>query len=304
MKNKIFVTALVLCASFSSAHAQLKFLKKNPLIATAGAIGIVGTSVYRDTILAKARDLSFNLNKVVPYFEAKPDDFNPVADYVLNALATTQKRSDYDRYAKLAEVMGIGQLIPPFSPIANTKPLAHVNPIVESLPQNPGYSPVALPNIADNIIFTPQGQKLDTSTFFPIERPKNWTEYLSLKQHSTELAENMNNAGMGKKPVGYAAHHIVPATAAGAQAAREILNKYGIHFNSELNGVYLPTPKDKVATQGVEHNGRHPKLYVDKVTQLIQIADLGGKAEVLNTLAKIKYQLSTAPKNSDWGQIL
>lgn len=69
--------------------------------------------MYAQSAMHKARDLSYNLPKVEPYFKVNPQDFNPVAKYVLWALINPANKKHYDRYKKLAEVMGLDN-IPPY----------------------------------------------------------------------------------------------------------------------------------------------------------------------------------------------
>lgn len=86
--------------------------------------------------------------------------------------------------------------------------------------------------------------------------------------------------------------------------ARDILNKHGIDINDATNGVYLPT-KNNASTNGVIHNGRHPKSYNEKINDLLDRANKrGGKKEVLKELNNIKNKLSNAPPNSNWRSVL
>lgn len=301
-KLKLFIAIVALSLSITNAHAGvLDFAKKNPLLS---AVGVAGGALYMQSAMHKARDLSYNLPKVEPYFKLKPQDFNPIAKYVLWALSNPANKKDYDRYKRLAEVMGL-EGIPPYNP-----PQVHNTDILTTPQQEQNPEDNVLENPIEeqpfsNIIYTPQGEKFDTSMEFPIERPQNWEHYLLLKSNSQQLADNMANGGMGIKPKGYAAHHAIPATDAGAQDARDILNKYGIDINDAINGVYLPTPKDNTATIGIEHNGRHPLSYAEKVNDLIQKADqLGGRQAVINELNNIKNKLTNAPRNTNWRNVL
>lgn len=149
---------------------------------------------------------------------------------------------------------------------------------------------------------SPQGDRIDTSTEFPIIQPKTWEEYLTLAQNSTELAWNMQNDGYGVRQKGYAAHHIIPATAKGAETARNTLKKYGIGINDTINGVYLPTTD---MGNGIKHSGKHPDDYSVKVTQRIELADkIGGKNGVLAELNNIKQILENANGSDNWRNIL
>lgn len=301
-KFKLLISAIILSLSMSNVNADVfNIAKKNPLLS---AVGLAGGALYVQTAMHKSRNLSYNLPKVEPYFKLNPQDFSPIAQYVLWALSNPANKKDYDRYKRLAEVMGL-QGIPPY-----IAPQVNNSNVLTNPSQNPDPNDNILENPIQeqpfsNIIYTPQGEKIDTSTEFPIEGPQNWEDYLLLKSNSQQLADNMANGGMGIKPKGYAAHHAIPATEPGAQNARDILNKYGIDINDAVNGVYLPTPKDKTATQGIEHNGRHPLSYAERVNRLIIDADnIGGKQSVLNKLNDIKNNLKNAPRNTNWRNVL
>ncbi len=265
----------------------------------------VGTAIYANSVIHKSRYLSYNLNEVENYFNQNPNEFDPIGNYVLNALENPAKKNDYDRYKKLAEVMGL-ENIPPYLADKNKQPNILANPEQEQNPQdwiyeNPSDSKPNQPNI----IYTPEGKKIDISTEFPIEKPESWEDYLLLKQNSQELADNMAQAGMGVKPKDYAAHHLIPATDSAAQDARDILSDYGIGINDAINGVYLPRPKAKKSTNGIEHNGRHPREYAETINNLIIDADSrGGKEEVIKTLNDIKNKLKNAPRNGNWRNVL
>lgn len=151
---------------------------------------------------------------------------------------------------------------------------------------------------------SPQGDRIDTSTEFPIIQPKTWEEYLTLAQNSTELAWNMKNDGYGVRQKGYAAHHIIPATAKGAEAARKILKKYGIGINDSINGVYLPTT-DMRSANGIKHSGKHPDDYVNNINNRIIYADNNGsKHEVIKELQNIRNILQNANGSDSWRNII
>lgn len=172
---------------------------------------------------------------------------------------------------------------------------------------------------ATNIIFTPQGEPIDTKEEFPLEEPKTWKDYVLLKQDSTELGENIDNAEKLKdpnyvKPNNVASHHIVPAKHKDAQEARDILDKYLAQvtpsgqktYNNEINGVNLPNANNQDSNvPGILHNGNHPKDYVQKVNARIRDADkIGGWSEVQKELEKIKQELLKASRNDKWKDIL
>lgn len=67
--------------------------------------------------------------------------------------------------------------------------------------------------------------------------------------------------GRGVPKEGYAAHHIVPSTHAGAEEARKLLDKWGIGVNDGLNGVFVPPHI---------HARLHSKAYIDAVTEALK----------------------------------
>jgi len=85
------------------------------------------------------------------------------------------------------------------------------------------------------------------------------------------LEESMAKAGNPRPSGGgYAPHHIVPSTDKDAEAARNILERFGIDINSHLNGVWLshPTP----------HLNFKTRAYIRNVTSLLNGAQNQGDA--------------------------
>lgn len=304
-KLKIIVSTVLLSLSISSVQANpIDFALKHPYLSALG----VGGALYMGSAMHKAKDLSYHLSKVDNYFKVNPQDFNPVAKYVLWALANPANKSDYNRYKKLAQMMGLNN-IPTYSPPKVNNPNVLTNPQQEqNVSDNTLENPVQEQQFS-NIIYTPQGKKLDTSTEFPYEKPKNWKEYLLLKQDSTILGNNMVNSGQ-QRPDNTGAHHIVSATSPDAQDARDILEKYLRNttpvgeetFNNEINGVFLPNINNTDPNiPGILHNGRHPQDYNVEVNQLIKDADAqGGWIEVQKTLNDIKQSLLNANRTDKW----
>jgi hypothetical protein len=76
------------------------------------------------------------------------------------------------------------------------------------------------------------------------------------------------------------AHHIVPSTHPLAKQAQDVLEAAKININDAVNGVFLTE---------AQHAGLHTHAYIQKINDLIfQAWKDGGRAEVLNELAKIK----------------
>ncbi len=305
MRKKLLTGVLLLSLFINNANAGAwNFIKRNPIVSGA-AVGVV----YLASTTHKARHLSYNLPQVESFFNKNPTDFNPIAEYVLKALSKPKNKNDYDRYLRLAEAMGLED-IPPYSPQTQNEVLLLETPIQEENPKISVYENLIQSTANNDIIVDPQGNIIDTSTEFPIERPQSWKDYVLLKQDSTILGDNLDDGYKASdpswvKPDNVAAHHLIPAKDKVAQAARDILEKYGININDTVNGVYLPNSNNNNGTQGIEHNGRHPQSYAEKVNKLITDAEQsGGKQEVLNKLNDIKNKLQNAPRNSDWRNVL
>jgi len=303
IKLKIFLGALVLSVSASNANAGLlDFVKENPTVAAVGGAAAVGMSLNKQSYQKILNDLVDRPEQTNSFFQRSPNYFNPIANLLLKDLAQAKTQEEYSRYCVVADLMGLNG-IPPFRGAVTNGPSVYTNPQRNNPTGNVLANPGS-PTKFSNIIKNPQGQKINPLMEYPYENIHTWEDYVLAKQNSTILAENMEQAGMGAKPAGYAAHHIVPATAPGADAARKILAGYGIDFNDAENGVYLPTPNAVVAN-GIIHNGRHPNEYVSAVNQAISDANLrGGKTEVLNELNKIKGILQNAPNTIDWRNVL
>ncbi len=120
---------------------------------------------------------------------------------------------------------------------------------------------------------------------------------------SVKLSNNMEKSGV-TRPANSAAHHIVGDTSKEAAPARAILAKYDIDVDSELNGVFLPNRNNSDDLAGILHNGKHPNTYFQKVNQLIQNADLGGKQAVLDQLQTIRETLQNASRDMPWKSVL
>lgn len=259
-KIKLLVTGTILSLSFSTAQAGiLDFAKKNPLLT---AVGVAGGALYAQSAMHKARDLSYHLPKVDSYFKVNPQDFNPVAKYVLWALANPANKKDYDRYTKLAEVMGLDN-IPPYNPPKVNNPTVLTNPHQEQNPNDNILENPVQEQPFSNIIYTPEGKQLDTSTEFPNQPIASWEDYIYAKTQAQILADAMKAAGYGQRPAGYASHHIVawddnryPV----CQDLRDLLSNNGIGINDAENGVYLPTRK---VTKN-SNEAYHPEIHTDK----------------------------------------
>jgi hypothetical protein len=274
-KIKILVASLMLSVSITS-QAQLSLggggnggilgmMARNP-IKTGVGVGL--GAMYLESNMHIARDLSYHLQKVAAYFNLHPEKFHPIADYVLNALAHPANKADYDRYYRLAEVMGL-ENIPPYLGVENG-PTILTHPGQEQDPNAGIYTHPAHLQTGPNIIYTPEGEAIDTRTEFPNQEVKSWEDYVLLKNqvHSKELAKNMANAGMGAKPYWYSAHHIVAWDDPRAANSRALLSGVNIDIDDAVNGVYLPQKQS--ARQANDNSTLHPEIHTDNYYQEIE----------------------------------
>ena len=94
----------------------------------------------------------------------------------------------------------------------------------------------------------------------------------------------------GDRPVsqgynpGDVAHHIVEQGRAGAQAARDILKKWGIDIHSHYNGLWLDS-----ATHYTTYRG----AYTDYVYEQLFLVDPLGRDAVLQVLKDIAVKILT-----------
>lgn len=106
-----------------------------------------------------------------------------------------------------------------------------------------------------------------------------------------KLEENMKKAGLGAKPNGYKAFHIVSTTDVNFKEARNILTAAGIDLNASDNGVYLPTGNtrgDEAHTSQLEGN----LAYAQYVTNLLT-HNKGSKKGLNNVLGDLFLKLSS-----------
>lgn len=298
---KVIVASIVISISMNSSYAQ------NADTKTIGGAGF--------GFLAKLSSPKFIVDMLkgepeatTNYINKNPLNYNPVAKELIPRLKSAQTEDEYNRLYRVAELMGIVP-IPPYKG-KKSKPTVYTTPIQEVNKSDTTYThPNMEGKAGGNIIYTPKGKPFDTTMEYPYEQPKNWEEYLLLKQNSTILGINLDKwyqltNPSWVRPSEVAAHHIIPATHKAAQDARNILTKYGIDINNVVNGIYLPTT-DVSSQSGIKHNGKHPDLYVIKVNADIVNADIiGGEAAVRLRLEQIRNILSNAQKSDNWRTVL
>jgi hypothetical protein len=290
-KIKLLVSGIILSLSISSVQAGVvEVAKKHPLLSI---LGVAGAGLYMQSAMHQSRDLSFHLDKVTRFFKEHPESYNPVANYVLWALENPANKQDYDRYKKLAERMELPS-IPPYVAKPNNQPTILNNPTTEQNPNDGIYeNPIVENASGSNIIYTPQGEKIDTGTEFPNTPIASWEDYLLFKKQSDILAESMKASGMGNRPSGYAAHHIVawddnryPV----CQDLRDLLKNNGIGINEAENGVYLPTRKVTKNSNEAYHPEIHTKDYYENVNDVLEKFD-GDSQGMKNALKDIGQKL-------------
>lgn len=132
------------------------------------------------------------------------------------------------------------------------------------------------------------------------ETPKNVTQKnpvnvsggsLNVTNDEKKLEENMKKAGLGAKPNGYKAFHIVSTNDVNFKEARNILTSAGIDLNAADNGIYLPTGNtkgDEVHTSQLEGN----ISYAQYVTNLLK-QNNGNKKGLNNALGDLFLKLSS-----------
>jgi hypothetical protein len=116
--------------------------------------------------------------------------------------------------------------------------------------------------------------------------------FLSTQQWNTSRNADRLRTALEKK-VGRrltsneAVHHIVPSTHHEAEAAREILDRFGVDINSADNGVVL------AQSQHLGHGLHTDKAIQEVYNQLLRAERIGGRAEVLKALQRIAREIQT-----------
>lgn len=96
------------------------------------------------------------------------------------------------------------------------------------------------------------------------------------------------------RPIGSAAHHIVAGTAAAADEARKILERWGIGINEAVNGVFLPAWRASpnptgAAVHSTVHSTVHTEEYYKTVTTMLKGAT--NRVEAIEVLQLIRQRL-------------
>ncbi len=286
-KTKLIISSLLIGLSISTANAGVfGFVKKNPVLTAVG----VGGALYLQSTMHKARDLSYNLPKVEPFFQANPQDFNPIANYVLKALANPNNKKDYDRYKKLAEIMGLDN-IPPYVAQNKNQPTVLEIPIEEQNSEDLVYENPIQQIDNSNIISTPIGNVdiNDLREEFPNEHIDSWEDYLFVKNsYNVRKLERDMKRLYGDKPYWYAPHHIVAWDDPRAKESRDVLNLVGIDINAGENGIYVPQKEQyrKSGDNSTRHPLIHTDLYYDTINQ--RLRGLNNRQDVIDEIDRIR----------------
>lgn len=238
------------------------------------------------------------------YLSKHPVQRNVIRMKTFKALRKAESREDYQRiHDSAVDYLGFSGL-----PGYEGTDLDTSNPGYESdrMDHAPMINPIRDARPDDIILVNPITKiKINVTMEYPTEDIRNWKDYLIFTQDSTTLGKNLITAGE-KKPLGSAAHHIVPAGAPGSAKARKILQKYGININSAINGVFLPGRLfiDFDVKNAIIHNGPHPSEYIRAVNDRILQADAnGGEQAVINELKDMKKSLLSG-NGKTWRNVL
>lgn len=300
MKKIIHLLIFIFLISTTSSHAKTDVLDK-ALLTGAGIAVLAGGAIMLNTTLPKViKYYSDHPNEFEGYLQSTKKNKENIEREIRKKLSKSKSEEEYLKYKRLAETIGMYD-VPPYEkhdPLEKLKTL-HLPQFVQNAKDRILEHPVS--EIASPYIITsPYGEKIDTRLEFPVERPKDWDEYVLLKQASKELAENMENDVVnkkGKKPAGYAAHHIVPFnedrdfSQPYAKDARKLLDDVGIGLNDSENGVYLPhVKKFKNTTNESYHPEIHTKKYYAEVFDRLN-PYAGNKEQIIDELNEIAQDL-------------
>ncbi|OFD42184.1 hypothetical protein BWGOE3_34370 [Bacillus mycoides] len=118
-------------------------------------------------------------------------------------------------------------------------------------------------------------------------------EYPDLYTASKKLREELKDAGSEPPPYPNAAHHIGPWNDKRAAQVQELLEEFGIHHDSAVNGVFLPYKVNDYVTTEALHIGNHSPEYIREVYRVLsEVKRFGGnQADVVAALQNIRERL-------------
>lgn len=267
------------------------------VILTSGAI-LSNAQLSQKSNFSKYNYLIKHPNQANDFFNEYPQDKNTILDMLqdkIQQLTRLGNEFELDKANKLFESITGTTYIPPYNQTAENKPIIHDNPIQH---QNPADSILDNPIETyqhDNVIYTPQGEPINTIIDFPNQPIATWEDYLYAKKQSDILADNMEANGKGKRQPGYAAHHIVAwddNRYVVCQELRDLLNNNSIDVNDFENGVYLPTRKATKNSNEAYHPEIHTEKYYKNVYERLRRFD-GDTQSMRDELKKIGNELKS-----------
>ncbi|WP_157367925.1 SpvB/TcaC N-terminal domain-containing protein [Alloactinosynnema sp. L-07] len=111
----------------------------------------------------------------------------------------------------------------------------------------------------------------------------------AVRHSSAALGANLVRAGTAQ-PAQTAAHHIVAGGAGAAAPARAVLQRFGVHIDEAVNGVFLPRNVNSLNPTGAAvHSKVHTDRYYAAVNQLLGRAT--NRQQVVQSLAYIRQRL-------------
>ncbi|EBP7731393.1 hypothetical protein AQ515_19025 [Salmonella enterica] len=305
---KKFIYILILIFSFTSlpkANANYwsrtdKFIGAALLV----AVGSTGLIVLNELMQKKTNNFTKKFSPKEMYKFILENQFarSFLEDELRYRMSSEKNERKYIFMQKAADFFNVSD-VPPFMPENSSKynpsGMEGHNGNIDNKLVNP-INEIYFPYILEN---PETGEKIDTRLEFPMETPKDWDEYILLRdQHSKDLARSLTNAGL-PRPDYSVAHHIVPATMKAAIEARKRLSLYGIDFNDAENGVWLPQAGKESGAVGLIHSGVHPKVYAEWVNDEILSVQVNennpveSKQNLVNKLNEIRQKLIDGPKN-------
>ncbi|SDW88375.1 Protein of unknown function [Marininema mesophilum] len=139
-------------------------------------------------------------------------------------------------------------------------------------------------------VFSPQGYAEKVS-----DRTKVEAEDIGAKTPPQVLRDELKSAGVKTPPYANAAHHIVSWKEKKAAEARRILDKFGIEYDSAVNGVFLPYKAgEKYAGSEALHIGSHGRSYYDEINRRLREIEAhpgSTQKDIVNELNEIRKDL-------------
>ncbi|EQO38510.1 hypothetical protein G714_04290 [Escherichia coli HVH 39 (4-2679949)] len=312
---KKFIYILILIFSFTSLpKANANWSGTDKLIGASllFAVGSTGLIVLNELRQKETNEFNkkFSPTELFKFIKRNQLARTFLEDELRYKMSSEKIERNYIFMQKIADLFNVSD-VPPFMPENSSKynpgGMEGHNGNIDNKLVNP-INEVYFPYILEN---PETGEKIDTRLEFPMETPKDWDEYILLRdQHSKDLARSLINSGL-PRPDYSVAHHIIPATMKDAIKAREILLSYGIHFNDAENGVWLPQAGKESGAVGLIHSGVHPRVYAKWVNQEILSVQVSednpelSKQKLTGKLNEIRQKLIDGQKNGkNWYDIM